>query len=47
MARTPSTSLSGNSSPVVGSKIFGSTPKNGNEAEPGLVGVIPANGVNK
>ena len=43
--RTPSTSFPCNSSPVVGSTIAGSTPKNGKEALPGLVGVPKASGV--
>jgi hypothetical protein len=44
-ASTPSTSLPWISSPETGSMIAGSIPKNGREAEPGLVGVIPARGV--
>jgi len=45
MARTPSTSFPCNSSPDTGSMIAGSIPKNGNEALPGFVGVIPPRGV--
>jgi hypothetical protein len=44
-ARTPSTSLPWISSPETGSMIAGSMPKKGREAEPGLVGVMPARGV--
>lgn len=44
-ANTPSTSLPFSSSPVTGSTMAGSMPKNGREALPGLVGVIPPRGV--
>jgi len=44
-ASTPSTSLPWISSPETGSMMAGSIPKNGSEADPGLVGVTPARGV--
>lgn len=42
--KLPSTSLSSISFPEAPSIIPGSIPKNGRVAEPGFVGVIPANG---
>lgn len=44
-ARTPSTSFPWISSPETGSIMAGSMPKKGSDADPGLVGVMPASGV--
>lgn len=44
-ARTPSTSFPCISSPETGSIMAGSMPKKGSDADPGLVGVIPAKGL--
>ena len=44
-ASTPSTLLPSFSSPVTGSIMAGSMPKNGKEQLPGFEGVMPAKGV--
>jgi hypothetical protein len=44
-AKTPSTSFPVISTPDTGSMMAGSMPKNGCDALPGLVGVMPPSGV--